>query len=460
MILRFHRLRRPRLCDLRPTFVALFAVWALATAQAPAPPREPDAARPDAVRPEAPRPDAARADASRIVAVVNGDVISGADVDNRRRLFALSTGMPASPDVLDRLTPQVRRQLIDERLRLQEVQRRHVIVHDSEIAEAIREIEQRNNMPEGTLRRRLSADGVEFRTLIDQVRVQIGWSRVLRQQLGPQNEVTDADIQEQAELLKAQTGQLEFRLAEIFVPIAEPSQAEESRRFADTIIQQLRLGAPFPVVAAQFSQSQTALQGGDEGWEQPNQIDPAVLRVLQEMPPGAISNPIPVPGGLSIVTLRGKREIGRDPATMVTVRQLFLPFPTRLDPNAPTPQQEQVLEQARRLSSSAKSCDEIEAANKAAGSNRQANPGELRAEGVAVPALRQILLTLPLGKPSQPLVADDGVAVLMVCTREQRNLGVPSKQELTERILSERLELASRQLMRDLQRRAVIDQRS
>ncbi len=49
-------------------------------------------------------------DASRIVAIVNGDVISRADVDNRRRLFALSTGMPSSPDVLDRLTPQVTRQ--------------------------------------------------------------------------------------------------------------------------------------------------------------------------------------------------------------------------------------------------------------------------------------------------------------------------------------------------------------
>ena len=433
MMLRFPRPRRPNL-----RVVLLLA--ALAVAPVPAL--------------------AQTADASRIVAVVNGDVISKADVDHRRRLFALSTGMPAAQEVLDRLTPQVTRQLIDERLRLQEVLRRHVVVQDNEIAGAIREIEQRNGMPEGTLRRRLSADGVEFRTLIDQVRVQIGWGRVLRQVLGQQTEITDADIQEQANLLKEQTGQLEFRLAEIFVPIGDPGQTDEARKFADTIIQQLRLGAPFPVVAAQFSQSQTALQGGDEGWVQPNQIDPAVLRVLQEMPDGAISNPIPVPGGLSIVTLHGKREIGRDPGTMVSLRQVFLPFAVRLDPNAPTAQQQQVLEQARRLSGSAKTCDDIEAANKASGSKRPADPGEVRAEGVAAPALRQILATLPIGKASQPLIADDGVAVLMVCSREQRNLGLPSKQELTDRILSERVELASRQLMRDLQRRAVIDQRS
>jgi peptidyl-prolyl cis-trans isomerase SurA len=449
MTLRLPCPRRPH----RPGLLVLVALAGLAPATAPG--QTQDAAPPDASRAAAAQPDQ-----SRIVAVVNGDVISRADVDNRRRLFALSTGMPAAPEVLDRLTPQVTRQLIDERLRLQEVQRRRVVVQDREIATAIREIEQRNNMPEGTLRRRLSADGVAFRTLIDQVRVQIGWTRVLRQELGQQSEVTDADIQEQTSLLQTQTGQQEFRIAEIFVPVTDPAQAEEARRFADTVIQQLRAGAPFPVVAAQFSQSQTALQGGDEGWVQPNEVDPEVLRVLREMPPGAISNPIQVPGGLSIVTLRAKREIGHDPATMATVRQVFLPFTAHLDPTAPTAQQQQVLEQARRIAAAAKTCDDMEAANKSAGSNRPADPGELRVEGVSVPALRQLLTTLPLGQPSQPLVADDGVAVVMVCTREQKNLGVPSKKELTDRILNERVELTSRQLMRDLQRRAVIDQRS
>jgi peptidyl-prolyl cis-trans isomerase SurA len=278
--------------------------------------------------------------------------------------------------------------------------------------------------------------------------------------LGSQTNITDADIEEMANLLKAQVGQQEFRVAEIFVPIGDSGQTEEAHRFAETVIQQLRLGAPFAVVAAQFSQSQTALQGGDEGWVQPNQIDPAVLRVLQEMPEGAISNPIPVPGGLSIVTLRGKREIGRDMATMATVRQAFLPFATVLNPNAPTPQQQQALEQAHRISTSAKTCDDIEAANKAAGGTRPSDPGELRVDTIGVPELRQLLATLPVGKASGALVANDGVAVIMVCTREQKNVGVPGKEELSDRILGERVELASRQLMRDLQRRAVIDQRS
>src|SRR5947209_4802515 len=83
-----------------------------------------------------------------------------------------------------RLRPQVTRQLIDERLRLQESLRRHVIVSDQQIAGAIREIEARNNMPAGALQAKLHGDGVGLRTLVDQIRAQLAWTQVLRQQLG------------------------------------------------------------------------------------------------------------------------------------------------------------------------------------------------------------------------------------------------------------------------------------
>src|SRR5690348_10963171 len=104
--------------------------------------------------------------AMRIVAVVNGDVVSNTDVDNRTRLFALSTGLPLTQEVLDRLKQQITRQLIDEKLRMQEIQRRHIVIGDKPIAEAIREIEARNNLPQGALLQRLGATGIGRRTLI------------------------------------------------------------------------------------------------------------------------------------------------------------------------------------------------------------------------------------------------------------------------------------------------------
>src|SRR4051812_27552661 len=291
----------------------------------------------------------------KIVAVVNGDVITSGDVEARGRLFALSTGLPITPEVLDRLRPQVTKQLIDERLRLQEVQRRKIVVNDRDIAEAIGEIEARNGMQKGMLAASLQGRGVALRTLIDQVRVQLGWTKVLREELGSKADISDADVAEQVRLFKAQTGQPEYHVAEIFIPIDNPANAGDAQRFADTVITQLRTGAPFPVVAAQFSQSQTSLQGGDLGWVRANQLDPEVATVVREMPPGAISNPVRVPGGIEIVSLSGKREIGRDQSTVLSIRQVFIPFTTQLNPAAPTEQQKKAVEQAGAVSKSAKS---------------------------------------------------------------------------------------------------------
>lgn len=395
-----------------------------------------------------------------IAAVVNGVAISHDDVLARERLFAVSTGLHPDAEMLARLAPQITRSLIDEKLELQEIQRRRIVVPDADLAAALSDIERRNNMPAGALRANLQAQGVPLRTLIDQLRVQIGWTRVIREQLGPRAQVGDAEIADRIARLKALTGQTEYHVGEIFVPIQAQSQAAEAQRFADTIIKQLRAGAQFGVVAAQFSAAQTALQGGDLGWMRPDQLDPAVAELVQQMPPGAISNPVPVPGGLAIVTLREKREIGHEMATMVTARQDFIPFSSPLDPANPTPQQRAVLARAQQLSATAHSCDDIEAAAKADNSPRPANPGDLRVELIASAPMRQIVSTLPVGKASSPLVAPDGIMVLMVCSREEQNVGVPSHDQVAGQILEQRAELTARQLLDDLRRRAVIEQRN
>ena len=77
---------------------------------------------------------------------------------------------------------------------MQEIQRRHVVVQDKQIADAIRSIESRNGMQPGVLRQKLAADGIGLRTLVDQIRTQIGWLQVVKEQLGAQAEVAPAAV--------------------------------------------------------------------------------------------------------------------------------------------------------------------------------------------------------------------------------------------------------------------------
>ncbi|HEX2943414.1 MAG TPA: peptidylprolyl isomerase [Rhodopila sp.] len=444
----------------RSTLLGLVIIGAASLAAPPAGGAAESAARPapTAHKGAAEQP---LADASRIAAVVNGDVISNVDIDNRARLFALSTGMPVSPDIVDRLKPQILRQLIDEKLRIQEAERQKIVVQDAQIAAAIKDIESRNGMPPGVLRQKLQSDGVSYRTLVDQVRAQLAWSEVLRGMIAGHVSITPAEVQEQQKLAAQQTGQMEYRIGEIFIPIDDPSNTADAQRFAETVIGELHAGAAFPLVAAQFSQTQSALEGGQVGWVQANQLDPAILRIVSQMPVGAISNPVRVPGGISIVTLEAKRQIGHDMATVVTVRQAFAAFASPLtDPQHPTEQQRQALEKIRSISASVSSCAQMEQAAKALNNpNRPIDPGPIRVEGVSPPAFRQLLGTIPIGKPTEPLISRDGIAVLTVCTRDEKNVGEITAEDIQNRMVSERVDMVSRQLMRTLHRKAAIDVR-
>ncbi|WP_431281728.1 peptidylprolyl isomerase [Humitalea sp. 24SJ18S-53] len=397
----------------------------------------------------------ASAQTNRILAVVNGDVVTQADVTSRARLFALNSGAAgAGAGFTERLSAPILRLLVDERLRAQEVARRRVPVTDGDVAESITDIERRNNVPPGGLVRQLRGAGVEPRTLFEQIRVQIGWSRLLRALLGQQATPGETEVNEFIAARNARTGQPEFLVSEIFIPLDDPTREPEVRRFAEDVIAQLRSGVPFPIAATQFSQSQTALAGGDMGWVNADQLDPDAAALAQRMPVGAISNAIRVPGGFQILALRQRRETGVQNATVLSIRQAFLPFQGTLDPANPTQQQRDTVERAGRITGG---CPAVEVA--ARGSPRPADPGPVAMENLP-PPLRTILSGLAPGRVSQPLITPDGVLVIAVCERQTRNMAEVTPDVARQLITRDRLENISRQQLREARRRAQIEIRA
>jgi peptidyl-prolyl cis-trans isomerase SurA len=397
-------------------------------------------------------------DEASIAAVVNGQVITNQDVEARAKLLAVSTGMAPTPDVLQRLEPQVTSLLIDQTLQLQEINRRKVVVADADIVAAISHIEQNNGLPAGGLRAKLEAGGIPFDTLVAQLRTELGWQSVLHQVLGPGLQPTPGDMNAEKAALKAELGSTQYHISEIFVPVTDPASDSSAQNFANTVIAQLRTGAPFSVVAVQFSQAQTASQGGDLGFVQLSQLDPAVASVVTSMPVGAISNPIRVPGGYEIVQLQGSHVVGNEKQTMLSIRQAFAPYPAPITDGVVGPAQAAVIEKLVQTGHSAHSCADIEADNAALGNVHSADPGPVNLATVTPPAFQTILLNLAPGQVSQPLVAQDGVSIVMVCSRQDQAVSLPSDDTIANIIVERRVELESQQLLDNLRHRSIITQ--
>ncbi len=347
------------------------------------------------------------------------------DVDARGRLFALSTGLPVTPEVLDRLRPQV----------TQAVDRRAAAAAGGAAAQDRRRATARS--PRRSARSRsatacprarsaasLQGRGVALRTLIDQVRVQLGWTRCCARSSAPRRDISDAEIAEQRRLFKAQTGQPEYHVGEIFIPIDDPAKAGDAQRFAETVIAQLRAGAPFPVVAAQFSQSQTALQGGDLGW----------VRGQPARPRGGRGGRARCRRARSAT-----RCASRAASSIVTPGRQARDRPRPVDraehPPGVHPVQRPSSTRRRRPSSSARRSSrparsprarrpapDMEAANERAGKTRPSDPGPR--SGSRASARRRCghcWPGMPLDQASRPIVANEGVAVLMVCSRDAQD---------------------------------------
>jgi peptidyl-prolyl cis-trans isomerase SurA len=411
----------------------------------------------------------ALAQETRIAAVVNEDIISRADLDDRLRLALLSSNIEDTPENRRRIAPQVLRGLIDEKLEMQEAKRLNVKVGDDEVGEALRRIEQQNNLPPGGLDKYLEQRKISKSTIVDQITATLAWSKLVRRRYGQSIVVTEDEVNESLAKLKESIGQPLSRVAEIFLAVDDPRQEEEVRRNAERLIEQLRAGAPFPSVAQQFSQAATAAVGGDIGWVQSSQLMPELAQAIQRLRPGEVSPPIRAGAGFYILFVIDRRIPGQAaPAPVPTegsVRLVQVLFPLG---QKPSPQERERAERAAQaVAQQAKSCEDMRRIGRERAPQSSGDLGRIRI-GDLPPDLREVVGRLEVNQASPAIPLRGGIGVLMVCQRDTPPPApvraaappeLPSREEIAEGLTRQKLENVARRYLRDLRRTAFVDVR-
>ena len=399
-------------------------------------------------------PQSAAQDGQRIAAIVNEEVISIFDVQQRIRLLISSSGLPNTNETRRRIAPQVLRSLIDEALQSQEAERLNIRVSQAEIDAAIGRIETANNIPAGNFETFLERQGISLSAASEQIRGNIAWQKLLSRSVVPTIEIGEEDIDSVIERIDATRGITEYRVAEILLPIDNPANARDIHALADRLVGQIRGGADFRAVAQQFSKSASAATGGDIGWIQPGELDPALNAAIAGLETGQVSDPLDVPEGLQIIALIDQRtNEPPDPNDrMVSLRQLLLALPGdagQADINSQ-------LQVARTIVPSVRGCEDFAAAAVEAGTPQPETPATFQLKDLNA-QLRALASELPVGQASEPIQNAGGVQILMICER-QENAG-PDRNEIRETLLRERVGMLSRRYLRDLRRAAFVDLR-
>jgi len=391
-------------------------------------------------------PETYQGPASAVAAIVNDTVITTYDVQQRVRLMLLSAGGRVSPQMLPQMQQQAVRDLVEDQLKLQEAKKFDLVVGDDEIdAEIRRMAAQSGNTPDQLLAI-LKADGISKQTLQNEISSGIAWPRLVQGRYGKRARVTDEEIDSTLERMREDATQEQILISEICIPVPSPDQAQAYYDGSLQLIEQMRKGVPFAVVAQQFSACTTAAAGGDMGWVRPAELPAELGEAVRKLEPGSVTNPIPSEGAFMILAVRDKREAVRQGDKSWTFAYASTPVSTG----------RAAARTALEKISTAEAC----AGGRTLRQDLGPNVGVAMVENVSLKDVDERFQSavegLDRGKLSEIVEADGELHVLYGCEVDE-GLGIPSRSAIEDRIYGRQLERISQQYLRDVERKSSVD---
>ena len=384
-----------------------------------------------------------------IAAIVNDEVISLYDVDQRVELYFVSSGIARSRETVERLREQALRELVDEKLQLQEARRVEISIEEEEIEREINRLSEGFSTSQTSITEFLEERGIKERTLESQIEAELAWSQFIRRSFGGRIRVGDDEVDEQYRKVVRAIEQPRFLVSEILLNADTLTDQQRVARISQEIVTQLRNGVDFSAVARQFSVSPTAARGGQLGWVTLEQLDPALGSVLTKMEPGQISTPIATNAGFYILLLQNREEGRARNALNNKFDIMTVTFPA--ETNA---------DDIKKFVENFRTC-------KAANESAESLSAKVARSGlkplVELPAqLHNSVINLEAGQVATPQPANDAAKdtnVYVVCDRKDDQGIQVSRKDIGDNIFAQRLSMSARRHLRDLRRDAVVEYR-
>jgi peptidyl-prolyl cis-trans isomerase SurA len=391
-------------------------------------------------------------------AVVNDEVISTYDLQQRMQWMILTTGVQPTAETLPEIQGDALEALIDERLETQELRHKakenkkaenSLMSDDSEVTDYLTDIARDNKLTLPQFMQQLTSRGLTEKSIRDQIRIQISWRSFIQHYYGPKVRIGDDQVRQALARISAQASKPSYETSQIFIDATHAGGMDNAMSSTAQRMQQLSQGARFEALARQFSALPNAANGGDAGWLNTGEFPAEVEKVLPTMHDNEV-RAVPVKDGVYIVMLRDKKTGGA--STVVTLKQAAVPLPA----NATAAAIQAAQTKLTALKAKLNGCANIEQQAQAAGLDAD-DLGESDTATLS-PAFRDAVLNLKAGQVSNPVRSAQGLHLLAVCDTHASGATIPSKDEIQRRLEVEQITMLQRVQLRDLRNAATITQ--
>ncbi|MEO6580629.1 MAG: peptidylprolyl isomerase [Sphingomicrobium sp.] len=389
----------------------------------------------------------------KATAIINGEIITQTDIDQRLALMALANDGQIPADQVERLRQQVLRNLIDETLQIQAASAAEIKVTDADIDKTVARVAANVKQTPEQMTEYLRANGSSIRSIRRQILGETSWRRLQSAKIESGMSVGDDEVKAVIDRLEASKGTEEYKVSEIYLSSTSAS-APTVMANASQILDGLRKGGSFLAYARQYSEASTSAVGGDLGWVRPEQLPEPIAAAVRSLQPGQVSVPIAIPGGVSIIALQDTRKVlTADPRDAeLNLKQISITFPA----GTPKPQAEATVV---RFAQAAQNMGGCGGAEKMAA---EFNAEVVQSDGVKLkdlpPVLQQMMIPMQVGQATRPFASNsEGVRLLVICGRDEVTPGLPTYDQVLAQMNEERVNTRARRYLRDLRRDAIID---
>ena len=385
-------------------------------------------------------------DIQAIAVIVNDEVISRYDVNQRVRLILVTSGIPATEENIKRIEEQAIKALIDEKIQIQEAIKLEVPDSPDEINLMLDNIARGNQTTAQGILESITSQGVNSETLLSQIKSELLWNKIVRGRFGSYINISDEEVNIIYDRTIQNINNSQYDISEIFIGFEDESEEEEAKELTERLTEQLKNEIAFEPVAQQFSQAPSSGQGGFIGWVSEGQLDPDIISNIKNLEIGSVSDPIKTVNGYYIIKLNGKSEEGGKNPMKNQYDLISVSFDI----------EDKII--AKDFSDNFISCKRLD------GLLENYNQKEVNVIGKRLlqelpKELHKELLEKNAGNALSPRFSEENIDIILICDRKD-DIGIQVNRDVIEdNIYSQKMGMMSRRHLRDLRRDAVIEYR-
>lgn len=398
----------------------------------------------------------------RIIVVVDQTVITENELEDRmstvlKQLVKQENELPPK-DVLQK---QIIERLIMDKLQLSYAAQTGLKVDDLQLDKTIERIADQNKLSIPDFKKALEADGIPFRKFREDIRNEIMIARLREREVENRINITEADVDNYLTNQAARGDTLdEYDLAHIMIRTPEDSSPEDLQKLkekADKVYAELKAGGDFKKASLSYSDAPNALEGGELGWKNSEQIPKIFAEAVKSLQKGDLTPVFRSPNGFHILKVIDRR--GGTSQTIVNqthVRHILIKL-SEVTNEAEA--QRKLGNIKERLDNGA---DFIDMARTNSEDGSAANGGDLGwvNPGDTVPQFEQVMNELKLNEISPLVRSPFGFHLIQVLERRNQDVTNEAKRiKARQEIRARKGEESYQDWLRELRDRAFVEYR-